>query len=731
MSTFASICVVLDNDDAGSKLLDAIVDSSKECRAKIWYMTMPKGIKDVNTLHTTTCYKNIDKFIRTFDRITPIPATLEGFRLMMEMFPDINLLNEDVIRSFIRYRSKGDRLQTDVFIQTLYELKGKEIGITKTTLKSLAKDAAKQVLEETQEAQEALVAELNDNNIMKEDTHYSYKKITVNGIIDVPFTSFLVKVEKQEMLETGEIISTWVLESEDGKVNRIEVGAAERASSLEFMKKISVMDGFMYRIPPISGFHSLFMYYIEKDIHCPVIKKCSSIGKYQDVWLFNEYGIDKKGEVVYPVENIYALDGTNYLVPQEAMSKDLYRAKINMDVPRDFEEEEVISLLHTLELNQGNKVAWVILGWIGACFIKDKIQQKNWGFPVCYVTGNAQSGKTTLAKWLLKTAGYRTVTALGAKSSLFGINLMSSSYSNLPLWFDDIRGLGEDGIWNTIIISSFENSGDIKGTKDRTLASVVDYKSGMFITSEFFVKSPAAGSRCICLECDDTLQDRQYFDVIERETDRILPALGASAIVRRQKEVLDIDDLLTRYRKLLVDKGTASRFAQNYAIILVGFRLLLGKYIDMNSKDWDDFVQYIVEGAKENDNEISSNSYAIELVKDIGTMLQDRRYRDIYKCGEDWIIRDDTLHLKSSGLYEAWSAFKRINQTGDYNTRKEFIVQLRRLSFATRNSAGTARINGKAVACVSLDLDKMRKHQDLEVRLLPDLLADLDTSEFI
>lgn len=723
--------MVLDNDSVGCNLLDAIVNAGKEDSNKIWYISMPTGIKDVNTLHCTTCHKNIDVFRKTFNSLQPVPATLEGFKLVLEEMPQVNLLTENIIKSFIKYRTKGSKLETDVFIKMLYDLRGKTLGISKTTLNGIAKDAAKQLLEETEEAQEALVAELNDNNIIEEDNHYSYKKLTVNGIVDVAFTSFLVKVEKQEVLESGEVTSTWVLENEEGKINKVEIGAAERASSSEFMKKISKLDGFMYRLPPIAGFHSLFMYYIEKDLHCPVIRKCTSIGKYQDVWLFNEYGIDKKGEVVYPVENIYTLDDVNYLVPQEAMSKDLYRAKINMEAPATFADEEIVSLLHTLELNQGNKIAWVILGWIGACFIKDKIQKKNWGFPVCYVTGNAQSGKTTLAKWLLKMAGYRTVTALGAKSSLFGINLLSNSYSNLPLWFDDIRGLGEEGIWNSIIISSFENSGDIKGTKDRTLAGVFDYKSGMFITSEFFVKSPAAGSRCICLECDDTLQDRQYFDVIERETDRILPALGAETIVRVQKNVLDIDNLLTEYRKMLVEKGTASRFAQNYATILVGFKLAFGKYIPDNSKDWEDLVEYIANGARENDMEISSNSYAIEVLKDIGTMLQDRRYKDIYRCGEDWIIRDNVLHLKTTGLYEAWSAFKRITQTGDYNSRREFVSQLRRLVFAKRNSVGTVKINGKMVACVSLDLDKMREYQDKEVQLLPDLLADLDTSEFI
>lgn len=500
---------------------------------------------------------------------------------------------------------------------------------------------------------------------------------------------------------------------------------------MEFTKKVNAVNGFLYRIPPIAGFHNMFIYYIEKDIACPIRARYNAVGKYKDIWLFDEFGISKTGGICDLENGTYNLDGTNYLPPLDSMTRDLYRARVNMPHPVQIPKEEVIQLLEMLNKNQGSRIAWVILGWIGACFARDKILESGIGFPVCYITGNAQSGKTTLAKWVLKAAGFRNPTALGAKSSVFGINVLSSVYGNLPLWFDDIRNLGEEGIWNTVILGAYENAGDVKGTISRSLAANMEYKSGFLITSEFFVKSPAAQSRCISLVVDEAEQDRANFIDINTAVDRVLPYLGINTIVKLQTTSKDFMDDVWKYRDILANKGINSRFSQNYAIVLAGFKTMFADYIEETGGIFREFIKYIEELSGNNDIEVASGSYANELVKDISTIMLDRQYKDLYKCGEDWVIKDDKLYLKTSGLYDLWRRYKGINNVGDYNTRREFVAQLRRLTYAKRNSNGTARIDGKVVTCVILDLQKMQASKDVEIQIIPDLLRSVDVTEFI
>lgn len=500
---------------------------------------------------------------------------------------------------------------------------------------------------------------------------------------------------------------------------------------MEFTKKVSSVNGFLYRVPPIAGFHNMFIYYIEKDVTCPIRARYNAVGKYKDIWLFDEFGISKTGSICDLENGTYNLDGTNYLPPADSMTRDLYRARVNMPHPARITGEEVKNVLKMLEDNQGSKISWIILGWIAACFARDKVLDSGIGFPVCYITGNAQSGKTTLAKWMLRTAGFRNPTALGAKSSVFGINRIASIYGNLPLWFDDIRNLGEEGIWNTVILGAYENAGDVKGTISRSLSANMEYKSGFLITSEFFVKSPAAQSRCISLVVDETMQNRFKFNEINDAVNKVLPYLGINTIVKLQTGSKDFIDNIWKYKDMLAKRGVNSRFSQNYAIVLAGFTAMFEDYVEETDEMFVNFVEYIASLSENNDMEVASGSYAQELVKDIATIIQDRQYKDLYRYGEEWIIRENKLYLKTSGLYDLWRRYKGVNNVGDYNTRREFIAQLRRLTYAIRNSNGTTTINNKKVTCVCLDLAKMEESRDIEIQVIPDLLRDMDTSEFV
>ena len=642
-----------------------------------------------------------------------------------------NLVTTYNIDNYIRHIVKGDKIEIDRFIQSLYALQGKDLGIGKTTIRAVASKAIAEVLKENEQANEVLTAGMGDKLIEEGENCYVFKKATLQGIVEEPFTTFTIKVLKREQLDNGEVHSLWRLESVDGRVHEITVGMSERASQQEFTKQVCMVDGFMYRCPPIAGFHNMFMRYIEKDVTCAVVRKCGDVGKHGDVWLFDEFGIDKKGRVQGIKDGSYVLDKVSYMPPLDSIPRDVYRTRINMARPAAIQKESVSALLRLLERNYGSKIAWIVLGWIGACFARDKVMARGWGFPVCYITGNAQSGKTTLAKWMLKAAGYMNASALGAKSSIFGINYLASVYSNLPLWFDDIRGLGEDGIWNSVILGAYENAGDLKGTKDRSLTANIQYKAGILITSEFFMKSPAAQSRCVQLVADESIQCRLLYKDIDGEIDHILPYLGIGAILRIQKNEVNFVELLDKYREMLTAADVKSRSAQNFAIVLAGFELIVGQYVEENTEIMEEMVQYCAEVATGTYEATQATSYASELVKDIGAILLDRQYKEQFKCGEDWLIRGGKLYLKTSGLYDTWRKYKGINNVKDYNTRQEFVAQIRRLTYAVRNSAGTATINGKKVTVICLDLDKMREEKDPEINTLPALLEDMDTSEFI
>lgn len=731
---FSNIVVVLDSDTAGDGFLHTILDKLGEDRVRVFFKEMPRGIKDVNTFHCTKCLGDIDRFRENFRRLPTVPATLTGVKALFDINPAL-VVTRELISSYTKHILRGDKIEADKFVKFVYDLTGKEQGVTKSTLNSIIKDTLRVMTEETAEMQE-LVGTLSDDTgdfIQERDGVYVIKKITMQGIVLEPFTSFTIKVKGGYEMEDGECKAIWEVTNTDDEKIEVLVGIEERTSSVMLQKQLNKYENFMYRVPSFSGFHNLFMNYIEKQSPHTFMKQVPCVGHYKNVWLFDGIGIDSRGEIVqYNNErNGYTLDGHGYCIPKDSIPRGMYVNKVHMPMPTEISKEEVEDLLRLLEKNQGSKIAWVLLGWIGACFIKDIIQERGWGMPIAYVTGNAQSGKTTLATWILKTVGYMTASAYGARSSVVGINLISTVYRNLPIWFDDIRNLGEEGIWNTLILGFYENAATVKGNKDGGLASQKPFESGLLITSEFFVKSPAAASRCIRLEADDTLQDRTIYTEVAKKAEGLLPYIGINAIIRRQKEVLDFKKELDEARALLVSKGLKERYAQSYATVLVGFKLLFGHMFNENSDIYRELKDYIVITTAEVEQEDESNNYALGILKDLAGMANDPIYKNQFKSGDQWLVRDNKLIMFTDTLYETWRRYKGINNTGDYNTRREFVSQLRRTKYSKRNKTGTVSFNGKNKTAIVIDLDMLREAKDVELQTIPDAFISEDVSDFL
>lgn len=731
---YSNIVVVLDSDMAGDEFLHTILEKLGEESTRVFFKEMPKGIKDVNTYHCTTCLGDIERFKENFRRLPTVPATLTGVKALYDISPGL-VVSRDLIRGYTRRILKGDRIEADKFIKFVYDLAGKEQGVTKATINSMVKETFKSMLEETKEAQELVGTTVDETGdfIQESDGVYVMKKITMQGIILEPFTSFTVKIKGGYETEDGERKAVWEVTNTDDEKIEIVVGAEERTSSMMLQRQLARHERFMYRVPAFSGFHNLFMNYIERQVPHMFMKQVQGVGHYKNIWVFDEVGIDSRGEIIPYDGNIngYMLDSKGYCTPKDSIPSGMYVNKIHMPVPAEISKEEVEDLLRLLEINQGSKIAWVLLGWIGACFIKDIIQEKGWGMPIAYVTGNAQSGKTTLATWLLRTAGYMTASAYGTKSSVVGINLISTVYRNLPIWFDDIRNLGEEGIWNTLILGFYENAATVKGNKDGGLASQKPFESGLLITSEFFIKSPAAASRCIRLEADDTIQDRTLYTEVASKTERLLPYIGINGIIRRQRGALDVKEELDKARTLLVGKGLKERYAQSYAVVLVGFKLLFGHLFDDNSDIYKELKDYIITTTAEVELEDESNNYAMGLLKDFAGMVNDPVYKNQFKSGEQWVVRDNKLIIFTDTLYETWRRYKGINNTGDYNTKREFVAQLRRTKYSERNKTGTVSFNGKHRTAVKIDLDKLKEHTDPEISTIPDAFVSEDVSDFL
>lgn len=458
------------------------------------------------------------------------------------------------------------------------------------------------------------------------------------------------------------------------------------------------------------------------------------MGRYKDKWLFPEFGIDSKGTVV-PLDRevgCYVLDDEPFAPPKnDSDAGIMYPVIPAMPSSEEVETVDTADLLSLLETNQGSLLAWGLLGWVGATFFKDAVIEMNWGFPVAYITGNSQSGKTTLATWILSTYGMMHKTAGGATSSAYGINKVSCMYGNLPLWFDDIRDLGEGGVWNKVVLGAYENAMDYKGTISGSVAVPSKYNSTLLITSEFFLKSPAAMNRCCRFVADDTVQDRSAYKEICLLVNKVLPGLGLRMAVKSQlyRKAFKADVLKTK--DYLVEQGIKERAAQNYAVIYAGFMWFFKELIDEQPDILAKFREYLVPLIAEEVKLSNSANYAESFLADFSGMLESPTYSMLFKRNEQWFTRGNMWHIYTAELYELWRRYKGYNASFNLIDRNDFIAQLRRLKCAKRNSTGTVKVDGKLRTCISLDLDVMKESTNPEVQVLAENLLSDDIVEII
>lgn len=155
------------------------------------------------------------------------------------------------------------------------------------------------------------------------------------------------------------------------------------------------LPGYRYTPASVKGFHTRFMYYIEHGCTAELYIAPTVIGRYKDEWLFEGYGVNTRGLPVVKEQNAigYNLDDKAYLDPAEYIDKN--NRYLQMALPLDDKEitaEKVQEIVASMLKNYGGIIGLFGIGWTLGCYMKNIVQEDlKWGYPVCYITGNAES----------------------------------------------------------------------------------------------------------------------------------------------------------------------------------------------------------------------------------------------------------------------------------------------------------------------------------------------------
>ena len=318
-----------------------------------------------------------------------MPTGIDGFNVLGELGVT-DLLSDEAIEGYLRI-SGVDDLTVDKFINYLYVNVGKVQGIRQTTIKKIVESIVKKIRQESLPEEGSFA----DGDFIKENGYtLVYRKLTLAGAVYEMFTNFRVNIIGHIARSNGDVDILVTLDNGIDPIRDLLISPEMRASESKFVEELSRIPGYSYLVPQARNFHTIFMaYLISKE--APKWLAPESIGKQPTgEWLLPDAGISLDGKYVEATEDgTIALKEGVYLSPTKYLPGSLLG--LEMVLPH---KEHGITVEDRLKLIKKFREVYykdtgiTALGYIMSCYIKDIIiNDLGWGFPVLYITGNAES----------------------------------------------------------------------------------------------------------------------------------------------------------------------------------------------------------------------------------------------------------------------------------------------------------------------------------------------------
>lgn len=235
------------------------------------------------------------------------------------------------------------------------------------------------------------------------------------------------------------------------------------------------------------------------------------------MWIAADGAITDAGETLLPdEEGIIWRDGIGYLVsefdregesfrlgqPRWHLTKGLkitssggFALESGQDDPSAV-SELADGLMNALFNTTNSGEAWLALGAVVAYAIGPEFYAREQFFPGLWITGLRQSGKTTIARFLMSVLGFscEAGVALGSTTAP-GVLITAQQYSHLGIWLDDYRPEVPQAV-REVLRQLWDRS---SGSKKEMSGSVRRVLTNAIITSEHTSRDSATRQRFVHL----------------------------------------------------------------------------------------------------------------------------------------------------------------------------------------------------------------------------------------
>lgn len=376
---------------------------------------------------------------------------------------------------------------------------------------------------------------------------------------------------------------------------------------------------------------------------------------------------------------------------------------VNLDPDTQFGIAELKAVAKGMEENFGTKAVTLALGWIVACLFSDEIYKKYASFPILFISGKRESGKTTLGAWLMSLAGQPITdkSSDSIESSMAGVIRNLAWFSNLPYWLDEYRNDQSSKKWEAFLRNVYQRQAPAKGTLGKHVRAS-DINAGLIVSGEETPQDNALLSRCIIIQLHKRKGDNPAYRQIESyRSQNLLSRLLIEVIKQRQKLLPVILDAIDGCKKRLLKEGAGDRIALNFAVAAICYDIVFLAGEDTETRR--QYIDWVIKESFRNEQEKEREHMLSIFMDDLVSMTEklSPHYMVYSQSSEPKGKRRIALHFPS--FYNEWS--KEARKKGMEPFKRQTIINYIRDEKYYIEDNAVKRIQGKPVRSLILSLD--------------------------
>lgn len=527
---------------------------------------------------------------------------------------------------------------------------------------------------------------------------------------DIRISNFTMKIEKT-LVEGGSYNRQVFFTTQDGSVSKGYICKPDTSRLSDFKRWIAGCGNLVFTGEQ-KDLDSLFeLEFIECDGR--EIKRPQEIGllKHEEsqIWLFGNCLI-KEEKLLLPDEDGVIWDGLSGYQPKSIVEKlDGEEGASNKMPVINLKEDtfglgELSDSIDKMHQNFDNNGIYLAAGWAAACLMSDELFKKFGMFPILFISGKRESGKTTFGNWIMALLGFSEIAGdpLGSTSRA-GVARNLSWYSSLAYWLDEYRndkkGKQFDGYFRNV----YQRQATSKGTLGSSIRSE-EVNAGVMLSGEETPDDNALLSRCLVISLTRTERKPAVFRELESIRSKgLFSRFILEVLKRRNKIIPSIIEEISGFKERLMKEGVKERIALNYAIPTVCYyKLFLDK--DKDILKCQEFLRWVIKDSLRTEVAKEEDHMQSIFFEDLVTLQEDlENFYTVFECpNEKKGKRRIALHFPS--FYSKWTeAYRRKGH--EAFKQSDMLGYIMHESYFITNASKRIGPNKKVTRCVVLSLD--------------------------